>query len=241
MESYNPYGLSEKNMEPPAMSNPPQPVEVDLSYQRVSDPFSSIPYSLPSAIPDTNAPFFPGSGSPRTIHTPQSDLPSGGSQIPLTIWYRSNDGPWIPKGAVPEVGLNENPHSRSYTTVFSGIGGLHPFGHFRPGNHSENGSVMYGNPHSDSGYGSKGSHETSSLRSYDTTNAHLEPVNNYQGRAEPLHNYPILGLHDSVPMNQRIPYAEPPILRCPFATCGQQVKTRSELKYILSLVKIEYS
>jgi hypothetical protein len=233
------YGAT-RGMGPPPMDLLPQPVEidVDLSISRtLPSPATSISNAWDANYP--HAGFGEGpygsSNMARLSQQVSSDNPTRGpTQNPLAIWYSDNDGPWVPKvipAGTPEEGNDSRKggHNRSLVSYGS---------NYRQPNPSDAGSLPFGVPNSDSGYGTRRSIGNASVFSADvperdqdchSLTGHLE---NYQ----PFPSFtevPVLRdnrLHDA--------WSNPPIpgrtdshaLIC--LGCNKPVKTQSELKCV---------
>jgi len=216
------------------MSYPPQPVEMDPSHPRNSGSYhwDTAMYSVPSGSAEQSMSLNRQS-SIKPRQAPVGFSPAA-PQDPLQSWYSNNDGPWIPKDALVE--LDPRLQSTSHPVRYASASNQKLRNRrFPVEGASMDGSVMTGQPQSDSGYGSLPSMETSSIRSYDVGNRARESLDffqrNYdlqQGDTQPVHER-----REIHPVSSRIPLSDPAVLRCP--TCQKAVKTQSELKYDLHL------
>lgn len=148
-------------MEPTLGNGLPQPVEIDpLSNTRVPGPY-----------PPWESSIFPSGshGDPVPIRSSLEAGRRNGSQDSLANWYSDNNGPWIPKGAVPEVASDDRfpPGRYSLATPLHPRYGSPPRIYPKIGNLLDNGSGQYVVPLSDSGYCTGISLDNSSVRSYD--------------------------------------------------------------------------
>ncbi len=208
----------------------PQPVEIDpLSNTRVSGPYPPWePSTYPSgSFGDPVSAFY---SSVPINKTGQMSLDAGRrscSQDALANWYSDNDGPWIPKGAVPEVAPDDRLPPRGYSLARRGSGYGSPSRiHPRIGNPSDSGSGQFGVPPSDSGYGTGISLDNSSVRSYDVVDHNLES-RSLTSRGQDFHrNGSIRTLPEAEPWTSALPDASPYFCD----TCKRPVKTKSELK-----------
>ncbi|RDL37639.1 uncharacterized protein BP5553_05072 [Venustampulla echinocandica] len=228
------YG-STREMGPPPLDFPPQPVEIDLnSFTRTLPSPSTAgsnhwdPMFQPHAFGEASY------VSPNMARVPQLQIDGQGrgpKQDPLVQWYASNDGPWVPK-VIPDVA----PAERIQATQ-AGNRNLVSYGNqYRQPNPSEAGSVQFGVPNSDSGYGTRRSVGNTSVFSADVA----ERDQDCQSLAGHLDNFqPFQGLNEILPgRDSRISdsWAPRPIsigsdssgLIC--QTCQKPVKTQSELK-----------
>ncbi|KAL3424271.1 C2H2 type zinc finger domain protein [Phlyctema vagabunda] len=226
------YGFS-KGMGPPALDMPPQPIEIDLNSRLLPNP-SVLPSWEPGLLPssglgDMHSPY--GSSSMgRPQQYPAESRGRGGGQDPILSWYTGNDGPWIPKGisAVTDE-RHPNRHQTDRVTV--------PFGgQYRESISSENGTLQYGVPPSDSGYGTRRSVGTASVFAGDvpeketdcqSLTGHIGEYSPFQGLEPQESRNGDLWSH-SVNPAATIPIVDTNTLYC--NTCAQYVKTRSELK-----------
>jgi hypothetical protein len=222
-------------MGPPHLNYPPlpQPVEIEPgSYPRAPGSYSSwepTPYSVGSLgepSPPVSNPIGHNKSGPVSLDFGPRNSP----QDPITNWYTDNDGPWIPKGAVPEFSHDERIHTRGHTSYRNSGYGSPPGIRHRPGNPSENGSVPFGISPSDSGYGTGVSLESASVRGSDIVD-HSQNNRSLLGRVPELHRYNERGPARESHGTEQWPYNSPsaPLYHCP--TCNKRVKTKSELKY----------
>lgn len=224
-------------MGPPQLNYPPQPVEIDpVSYPRTSVSFTHwepIPYSIGSIgepSPSPSSSIGHNRAAPISLDLGTRNNP----QDPLTIWYTGNDGPWIPKGAVPEVAPDDRLLKRGHSLHrISGYGSQSGLRH-RPGNPSDNGSVHFGVSPSDSGYGTGLSLESVSVRGSDVAD-HSQENRSLIGRIPEFRQYNENGSSRDPNGTEQWGYSSPsaPSYRC--ETCQKTVKTRSELKYVALL------
>ena len=215
----------------PSMDYPPQPVEIELSNSR------TLP--SPAASAASHWEFSQhGFGEVSTSHSSNSSRhfhiesqSRASNQAPLLQWYTENDGPWVPKGVIPE--------ERNYRPKIGNRMSMHYGNQYRQPNSSDSGAYPFGAPHSDSGYGSNGARRSdgnASIFSADLTDKDQDshsisgPTSefpSYQGVNEVLHSHiPPTGPWSTLPSSA--PLESTTGLICP--TCQKAVKTRSELK-----------
>ncbi|RDW92260.1 hypothetical protein BP5796_01654 [Coleophoma crateriformis] len=226
------YGSS--RMAPPHSDLPPQPVEIDLNNPRTL-PSPSLPHNWdPALFQPSNLGDLPSPYVSAVVKEPHHHEGQGRpTQDPIASWYTENDGPWIPKGSLSTLATDDRLELRP-TTGRASV----PFGgQYRPTNPLENGTLQYGVPPSDSGYGTRRSVGTASVFAADSFDrdqdcqslvSHGGEYPSFQG----LEGMPQLETHD-VESWAPIPNTAPayaPHLVCPFPECRKQVKTRSELK-----------
>lgn len=213
------------------MDYPPQPVEIELSNSR------TLPSPAASAAAHWDLPQ-PGfcdmstsysSNSSRHFHIESQSRAS--NQAPLLQWYTENDGPWVPKGVIPE---ERNSRQKTGNRM-----SMHYGNQYRQPNSSDPGAYPFGAPHSDSGYGSNGARRSdgnASIFSADLTDKDQDS-HSISGPATDFHSYQGINevLQSSVPRNgpwnalpSNSPLESTANLVCP--TCHKSVKTRSELK-----------
>jgi hypothetical protein len=232
------YGFNPRPMAPPPPYNGiPQPVEVDLNISRPSltyPPPRGGAAGYPSGpLEDASLSF---SSNPYYGKIPL-EYAARNTGDSLATWYTDNDGPWLPKGAVPDASQEERLHMRGQPTGYRSLGYGPPIGTLqRNGEPSDTGSFHYGGPTSDSGYGTepRRSLESSSIRSYDLATPSLDSRSLMDRRLEGQPYNDVGSLHE--PLESIWPSGEividtsgaPPSLRC--ATCDKPVKTNSELK-----------
>lgn len=223
-------------MGPPYLSQPPQPIEIDLNSSR------TLPSPSASSSNAWDQAMFPshgiGEASPIASTNFQKNLQMevqgrAVNQDPLVNWYTDNDGPWIPKNISDVVADARSSRARVSSRMPI------PYGnHYRQPLPSDAGSYPYGPPPSDSGYGSnaaKRSDGNASIFSADVNDrdqdlqslaGHIADLQPYQGIDEVLQ--PRVNDHWTNPLPTSIPDPQPK-LTCP--TCKKAVKTPSELKY----------
>lgn len=233
------YG-SPKEMGPPPLGLPPaQPVEpgidIDLSSRRtLPSPSTSgsnawDPVFQPHGIGEST---YGSSSTVRTHHQHSIDnYARSSTQNPLGQWYQENDGPWVPKDltGVSEEKLQTreigNRHAMSFGTQYRQL------------NPSETGSVHFGVPHSDSGYGTRRSVGNTSVFSADVTerDQDCQSLAGHVENFQPFHGFTEIGQPRDSRTNEMWPHSDPissesnsPGLTCP--TCHKPVKTQSELK-----------
>jgi hypothetical protein len=213
---------------------PPQPVEIEPgSYPRISGSYThweSTAYSVGYAG-ETN-PSLPNSIGHNKSSPVSLDFGSRNSPPdPLTAWYTGNDGPWIAKGAVPEVPQDERIHPRGYNPYRNPGYSSPPDIRHRPGNPSDNESLHFGISPSDSGYGTGISLESASVRGSDIVD-HSQDNRSLLGRVTETQQYhgreSTRKSHGTEIWPCNSPSANTYI--CP--TCQKSVKTKSELKYV---------
>lgn len=225
---------STRGMGLPSMDYPPQPVEIELSNSR------TLP--SPSASAAAHWEFQPhgfgeiptgyNSTSSRHLHIDSQSRST--NQAPLFQWYTENDGPWVPKGVIPEE-RNSRPKRGNRMS-------MHQESFYRHPNSLDSGAYPFEAPHSDSGYGSNGARRSdgnASIFSADITDKDQDSHSNsgptaefqpYPGINEVLQSSdfpPRIGQWNALPSNAPLDLSAN--LICP--TCHKGVKTRSELKY----------
>jgi hypothetical protein len=225
--------MVKRQMGPPPLSHP-QPVEIDPgSYNRLSGPYPPWPESgsYLGSIGDPNAIFTNSMSLDKTANMPPDYGPRNGPRDLMNEWLNSGkNGPWIPRGAVPEVPLDERPQARGHPHPWRGSGGGHQSGiQNRSGHPSDTGSVHFGILPSDSGYGSALGLESPSARGSDVVDQSPEmrnlrgPISDYQPYGE---NASYREPHEL--FSWHLPSASSTQFRCEH--CHQFVKTKSELK-----------
>ncbi|TVY83104.1 hypothetical protein LSUE1_G002827 [Lachnellula suecica] len=233
------YGSS-REMGPPPLEFPPQPVEIDVdlnSHRTLPSPSTSgstawDPILQPHGFGD--GPY--GSSNMARIQQLPLDNQARGvtAQDPLYQWYTGNDGPWTPK-VIPEVSEEK--------IQIRHIGNRNPVSygsHYRHPNHSETGSVHFSVAPSDSGYGTRQSVGNTSVFSADVAErdqdcqsivGHIENFQPFQGYSDVAQRQQQQDprTHESWTSapNSTGPNS-PAGLMCP--TCQKPVKTQSELK-----------
>jgi hypothetical protein len=232
------YG-STREMGPPPLDWPPQPVEIDLNSSRtLPSPSASVsaPNAWDSALLQHHGFGELSYGSANVTRLQQ--LPMDGQnrastqQDPLAQWYMGNDGPWIPPKVIPEIA----PEDRSQSRQVGNRSLLSYAGQYKAPNPSDAGSFQYGVPHSDSGYGTRRSVGNTSVYSADVP----ERDQDCQSLAGHVTDFqPFHAMNDAFQRDGRTndqswthPTSSPSEssgLTCP--TCHKQVKTQSELKY----------
>ena len=241
MSSTDPgYGAA-REMGPPSMEFPPQPIEIDLNNSLLShsrtlpNPSSSSSASWESALfpphPFADIPSTYGSLN-KMPQIPMDSQIRTTAQAPLLQWYQDNDGPWYPKA------ISEIPEERMHTRGQTGHRPSAPFGgQYRHQKPSDNGSFQFGVPPSDSGYGTMRSVGNASIFSADVTDrdqdcqsltGHVADYQPFQGMNEALQSRDARSTEawpSSLPINN----LDPSNLFC--AVCQKVVKTKSELKY----------
>ncbi|CAG8977457.1 hypothetical protein HYALB_00007790 [Hymenoscyphus albidus] len=231
------YGTT-REMGPPSLDFPPQPVEIDV------DLSSHSSRTLPSpSQPGSNAwdPIFshPSFGDAsygasnigRMQQIPSDTQSRGPAQDPLVQWYTGNDGPWVPK-VIPDVAIEERLHPRQ-----SGNRSHVSYGtQYRQPNPSDAGSVQFGVSNSDSGYGTRRSIGNGSVFSADIPDRDQDcrSLAGHVENLQPFHAFPeILPPRDHTRVNDWTPTpkstgSNTPSLTCQY--CMKPVKTQSELK-----------
>lgn len=232
------YGSTRGEMGPPSLEFPPRPIEIDWSYSRIlPSPSSSSSAWEPTLFPshifsELNSPCGPIS---RISQFPV-DRTTG--QAPLQQWYTDNDGPWYPKtisDPVSEERTNIRVRSSNRAPVTIGVP-------YRQQDPLDNGSLHFGAPpQSDSGYGTRRSVGNASIFSADVN----ERDQDCQSLAGHVADYqPFHGLNeatqtrelrtaDTWPLNLPASINSPGLF-C--SACQKHVKTKSELKYICSIL-----
>jgi hypothetical protein len=226
-----PYGWPSRQMAPPLRNYPPQPVEIDPgSYSRT--PASYPPWEAGTyAIGSIGEPS-PSIGHNRTAPISHDLGARNSPQDALASWYSGNDGPWIPKGVVPDVAPEERSHARGFPLHRHSGYGSQPGVRYRPGNPSDNGSVPFGVPPSDSGYGTGLSLESASVRGSDIVD-HSQDNRTHISRVPEYRQFHENGPSRDSGGTEQWPFTSPsaPSFRC--ETCKKPVKTKSELKYVV--------
>jgi hypothetical protein len=215
-------------MAPPSNNYIPRPVEVGTPYSRTSGLYSAWgPPAEPELDPN-------GSRKYKPSQVSFVELGRINSQMPLANWVTTNDGPYIPKGAIPDPGSCGPSHERGRATSFHARDTSSRVGHYRQEIRAEELHVSYGAPTSDSGYETRPSLPTASLRSVDINmDSGLDSPNilksvqksrSYNG--DMYHQ----DIHDGCSGPRALPkQTSSSQLICKY--CRQAVKTASELKY----------
>jgi hypothetical protein len=218
-------------MRPPPLSHP-QPVEIDPN--RLSAAYAPWPESvgyLAGSIGEASALFSTSMGLDKTVGLPPEYASRSGPRDPMSEWLNSGkNGPWVPRGAVPEVALDDRPQPRGYSHPWRASGNGHPYGvHGRSGHPSDTGSVHFGILPSDSGYGSALGLESPSARGSDEVD-HSPDMRGLRGPVSDFQPYGENGAYREAHEVYSWPLAaaNPSQFRC--AYCDQSVKTKSELK-----------
>ena len=212
------------------MDYPPRPVEIELSNSRTLPSLSGSATAQWELQPHGYGEMstYSSSSLPRQLHI---DTPGRGtSQAPILQWYTENDGPWVPKGVIPE-GRNPKPKASN------GIP-MHYGNNYRQTTSSDVGAYSFEGAHSDSGYGSHGARHSegnASIFSADVADrdpdsqslmSHNTDFQSYQGMNDMLQTREI---PRSEPWNTLPSHLDTtPALICP--GCHKSVKTKSELK-----------
>lgn len=228
------YGImtGQRHMGPPTFNGIPQPVEVDLNRQTGPyPPWTAYPLG---PLEDTNSPY-PSNGSPVKTAQVSIDYSTRTALDPLQTWYVDNDGPWLPKGAVPETTHEEKFQSRSQPASFRNSGYAPQVAHHRTLDSSVNGNGHYAvPPSSDSGYGTR--LDNASVRSYELVNSNLDTrgltdrdvdtsiYGDHRSLREPMDSNLWVASHTGLELSSTVSG-----LYCP--SCKKSVKTNSELKY----------
>jgi hypothetical protein len=219
------------------MDFPPQPVEidVDLSISRtLPSPATAVTNPWDTTYPHVG--FGEGPYGSSNMARMQQQVTSDNqtrapTQDPLAIWYSENDGPWVPKvipAAIPEDGSHlKKRGNRSIVSYGS---------NYRQPNPSEAGSVPYGIPTSDSGYGTRRSIGNASVFSADVPERDQD-CHSLTGHLESFQPFPSfvevpairdIRLNDSWNTPPTPGRGDTCNLICP--DCNKGVKTQSELK-----------
>ena len=230
--------LSTRGMGLPPMDCPPQPVEIELSNSRtLPSPSASAAAHWDLSQHGTGELSIPYSSSSARPFQIESQSRAS-NQAPLLQWYVENDGPWVPKGVIPEE-RNSRPKLGNRMSMHYGS-------QYRPPHSSDSGAYPFGTPHSDSGYGSNGarrSDENASIFSTDLTDRDQDS-HSISGPSQDFHSYqgiheymqsgdtPRIGQWNTLPSSSQLGIIAS--LVCP--TCHKVVKTRSELKCGCSIV-----
>lgn len=223
-------------MNAPSLHFIPQPVEVDISYSRRSGPHSPwepVPYpSGHSTEPDLD---LQGGGTYRSSQASYVEFGRVNSQNPMVNFCNTMDGPFIPKGTIPDPGSCGPPYQKNLGTSFHARDTSLRMGHFRQEFQTEEQHVPYAVAPSDSGYETRRSLPTASLRSVDINrDSSLEDhVSIRTPKSRPFTG----GRHiqDFSRDDSYTKTVSKPISPAPFICdhCKTPVKTRSELKYDL--------
>ncbi|CAG8949971.1 hypothetical protein HYFRA_00004303 [Hymenoscyphus fraxineus] len=231
------YGTT-REMGPPPLDFPPQPVEIDVDLSSHSSRTLPSPSQSGSnawdpifSHPSFGDASYGASNIGRMQQIPSDTQSRGPAQDPLVQWYTGNDGPWVPK-VIPDVAIEERLHPRQ-----SGNRSHVSYGtQYRQPNPSDAGSVQFGVSNSDSGYGTRRSIGNGSVFSADIQDRDQDcqslagHVENFQ----PFHAFPeILPPRDHTRVNDWTPTpkstgSNTPSLIC--QSCMKPVKTQSELK-----------
>jgi hypothetical protein len=216
----------------PPMNYPPQPVEIDpLLYSRNSGPYApwdSVPYSM--TVAGEPNPLLSSITLNKAINVPPEYGARNGTQHPLDNWLA--DGPWVPKGAVPEGSMEERPRSRASPQAIRRSGYVSPFGvQHRPRIMEDLGGVHYGFSTSDSGYGSGHGLENASARGSDVLDLSIAS-RSPPGRVTDF--LPYSEGHSLKESNEVLTLLSVATRRPPHfcVYCQKDVKTKSALKYV---------
>lgn len=220
-------------MGPPPLSHP-QPVEID-PYNRSSGPYppwESV-VNLTSSVGEPNALFSSSVSLDKSAAVSPEYGFRNGSRDPFAEWYTGKNQPWVPKGAVPEVCLDDRPPARGFPYSWRDAGNGHQLGiQNRPGHPSDTGSVQFGVLPSDSGYSSAIGLESASARGSDVVD-HSPEIRSLAGRIPSFQPY-----GDSGSLREThepfSPWHLAPTNTSQFQCkhCNQPARTRSELKYV---------
>jgi len=223
---------STRGMGLPSMDFLPQPVEIELNNPRtLPSPSASAAahWDLPQhGFGEISTTY--GSNSARHFHAENQSRAS--SQAPLIQWYTENDGPWVPKGVIPE--------ERNSKLKIGNRMSMQYGNQYRQLKSSDSGIYPFGTPNSDSGYGSNGARRSdgnASIFSADLTDKDQDShsiagptsdFHSYQGINEVLQpsDVPRNGPWSTITSNPSL--GATASLVCP--TCHKGVKTPSELK-----------
>jgi hypothetical protein len=229
---------STREMGPPPLDWPPQPVEMDPLSNSRTLPSPQASMSASNAWDALLQPHpFGDLSYGSSSHTRPQQVPMDGpnsasslATLPLTQWYINNDGPWFPKAGISGV-----PEDRSQSRHVDNRGHLSCPGQYKPTNPADPASFQYG-PHSDSGYGTRRSDGNPSVFTADVPERDQD-CQSLQGHVPDYQAFPVL--NDILQRDVRTtelpwdyptaPRLESSKLICP--TCRKQVKTQSELKY----------
>ncbi|KAM3075183.1 hypothetical protein ACMFMF_005862 [Clarireedia jacksonii] len=220
---------SSREMAPPSLDFPPQPIEIDLNNSRtLPNPSSSSAVAwestvFPSTFPDMNSAYGPMA---RIQQLPVDRITP---QAPLVQWYTDDNGPWCPKGI--SEGITDE---RASARVRSGNRAPVAFGQYRQ-DPLENAAFQFGAPpQSDSGYGTRRSDGNASIFSADVTDRDQD-CHSLAGHPADFQSFQ--GMNDiSLARDTRmtdiwpshVPTTETPQLFC--TDCNKTMKTKSELK-----------
>lgn len=220
-------------MGPPSLSHP-QPVEIE-PYNRLSGPYPpwESGVNLANSVGEPSALFSSSvSLDKSTAVSPEYGLRMG-SRDPFAEWYTGKNQPWVPRGAVPEVCLDDRPPARGLSYSWRDTGNGHQPGiHNRPGHPSDTGSVQFGVLPSDSGYGSAMGLESASARGSDVVD-HSPDIRSLAGRILTFQPY-----GDGGPLRETHEAFSPWPLTSANTTqfhckhCNLAARTKSELKYV---------
>jgi len=217
---------------------PPRPVEIDMNSSRtLPSPSASATAGWDSNYPSlgfSDLPYGPPSmAKMQQIPNVENQI-RGSGENPLVQWFTNNDGPWNPiTTKIPENVQEERGQSRQ-----TGIRNPMSYpGGYRQHNPSEVGSVQFGFPHSDSGYGTRRSVGNTSVFSADVTerDQDCQSLAGHVAEFQPFHQFNDMPqqvdgrANDSWTNQAQSSTTLPSGLVCP--TCNKSVKTQSELKY----------
>lgn len=237
----------------PSVDYLPRPVELDPSYNRsLPPPGQNPPWESSlfqnSAYGGSGSSNIPG-GNPAKTSVPADLGHREGAPDPIVNWYYANDGPYIPRGTIPDAPPDPKNTARGPPALASHFvpvpWKLGPYGNrYRGSRSSENGtgsstlSAPYTlSPPSDSGYGSRRSLENTSIFSSDVGSRGPDSHSFPGTPSDPQRLYqenqdlaPTRGFLSETWSNQSsgITLVEESRYQC--STCHRYVKTRSELK-----------
>lgn len=212
----------------------PQPVEIDFR------PYSHQPSNSVGWDSTLSNYGYPESNHFRSNQVSVEGPTRSGTENPLLSWYTENDGPWIPKGTVPDIPIDHN-HSRGQPLGFRSTGNTTPLetNRSRVANSSENGAIPLAYLHSDSGYGTRRSLENASVFSSEVFDRNQD-CSSLSGQVSDIPSFGSLKALEQRPeseITESWAGSQPAstgnrtrneLLHCP--TCGKDVKTKSELK-----------
>jgi hypothetical protein len=226
------YGPS-REMGPPPLDSPPQPVEIDLNSSRtLPSPSASAPNAWDLQSHGIGDITYGSSTVARMQQIPVEGQIRGPPQDPLGRWYLANDGPWMLTEVIPEAAPEERSQSRH-------IGNRNPLsyrGQYQQQNQSDAGSVQFGVHQSDSGYGTRRSVGNTSVFSADV-NERDQDSQSLIGQGTDYHPFQFNDMFQSREVRAGDSWtAAVPSSSAPGApglvctTCQKPVKTQSELK-----------
>lgn len=212
----------------------PQPVEIDYRSYGHQLPLSSTHWDSTLSnygYPDTNQ---------FRSNQDHIEAPAKGGTDALLNWYTNNDGPWIPKGTVPEIPIGYN-HSKGQPLGFrstSNTTAIEP-NHSHEKSSSDNVPLPFAYLHSDSGYATRRSFEEVSVFSSEVLERNQD-CSSLTSQVNDNSSFPtlkVLEQRQDSEITESWAGSQPAstghqsrneLLHC--QDCGKDVKTKSELK-----------